>query len=72
LSPQRIAKLDTPEAREIYGQRLARVEAVCGNIRSQTRVDRFPLRGKINVTMQWMRYWMGHNIAKLRNYGMAV
>jgi hypothetical protein len=72
LSQQMIAKIDTPEAREIYGQRLAIVEPVFGNIRSQKRLDRFTLRGKIKVNIQWMLYCMVHNIEKLRNYGMAV
>ena len=67
-----IAKIDTPEAREIYGQRLAIVEPVFGNIRSQKRLDRFTSRGKIKVNIQWMLYCMVHNIEKLLNYGMAV
>jgi Transposase DDE domain len=37
LAPQRSAKSDTPEARAIYGQRLALVEPVFGNLRSQKR-----------------------------------
>jgi hypothetical protein len=72
LSQQMTAKIDTPEAREIYGQRLAIVEPVFGNIRSQKRLDRFTLRGKIKVNIQWMLYCMVHNIEKLLNYGMAV
>jgi transposase len=72
LSQQMITKIDTPEAREIYGQRLAIVEPVFGNIRSQKRLDRFTLRSKIKVNIQWMLYCMVHNIEKLLNYGMAV
>jgi Transposase DDE domain len=71
LSQQMIAKIDTPEAREIYGQRLASVEPVFGNIRSQKRLDRFTLRGKIKVNSQWMLYCMVHNSEKLLNDGMA-
>jgi len=37
LSQQMIAKIDTPEAREIYGVRLAIVEPVFGHIRAQKR-----------------------------------
>jgi transposase len=70
LSQQMIAKIDTPEAREIYGQRLAIVEPVFGNIRSQKRLDHFTLRGKIKVNIQWMLYCMVHNIEKLLHYGM--
>jgi Transposase DDE domain len=72
LSQQMRAKIDTPEAREIYGQRLAIVEPVFGNLRSQKRLDRFTLRGKIKVTIQWMLYCMVHNIEKILHYGGAV
>jgi Transposase DDE domain len=67
-----IAKIDTPEAREIDGQRLAIVEPVFGNIRSQKRLDRFTLRGRIKINIQWMRYCMVHNIEKLVNYGIVM
>ena len=69
LSQQMIAKIDTPEAREIYGQRLAIVEPVFGNLRAQKRLDHFPLRGKLKVTIQWMLYCMVHNIEKILHYG---
>jgi hypothetical protein len=72
LSQKMIAKIDTPEARAIYGQRLAIVEPVFGNLRSQKRLDRFPLRGKIKVNIPWMLYCMVHNIEKLLHYGKAV
>ena len=72
LSQKMIAKIDTPEAREIYGQRLAIVEPVFGNLRSQKRLDRFTLRGRIKVNIQWMLYCMIHNIEKLLHYGGAV
>lgn len=72
LSQQMIAKIDTPEARKIYGQRLAIVEPVFGNIRSQKRLDRFTLRGKIKVNIQWMLYCMVHNLEKIVHYGMAA
>jgi transposase len=72
LSQKMIAKIDTPAARAIYGQRLAIVEPVFGNIRSQKRLDRFTLRGRIKVNIQWMLYCMVHNIEKLLHYGKAV
>jgi transposase len=72
LSQKMIAKIDTPEAREIYGQRLAIVEPVFGNLRSQKRLDRFTLRGRIKVNIQWMLYCMVHNIEKLLHYGGVV
>jgi transposase len=72
LSQKMIVKIDTPEAREIYGQRLAIVEPVFGNLRSQKRLDHFTLRGKIKVNIQWMLYCMVHNIEKVLHYGGAV
>ena len=72
LSQQMITKIDTPEARAIYGQRLAIVEPVFGNLRSQKRLDRFTLRGKIKVNIQWMLYFMVHNMEKIVHYGMAA
>jgi transposase len=72
LSQQMSAKIDTPEARELYGQRLAIVEPVFGNIRSQKRLDHLTLRGKIKVNIQWMLYCIVHNIEKVLHYGGAV
>jgi transposase len=72
LSQQMIAKIDTPKAREIYGRRLAIVEPVCGNLRSQKRLDRFTLRGKIKVSIQWTLYGMAHHIEKILHYGRAM
>jgi hypothetical protein len=72
LSQKMIAKIDTPAAREIYGQRLAIVEPVFGNLRSQKRLGRFTLRGKVKVSIQWMLYCMVHNIERILHYGRAV
>jgi transposase len=72
LSQKMITKIDTLEAREIYGRRLAIVEPVFGNVRSQKRLDRFTLRGRIKVNIQWMLYCMVHNLEKILHYGKAV
>src|SRR5262245_7732487 len=72
LSQKMIMKIDTPAARAIYGRRLAIVEPVFGNLRSQKRLDRFTLRGRIKVNIQWMLYGMVHNIEKILHYGGAV
>jgi transposase len=72
LSEKMRAKIDTAEARVIYGQRLAIGEPVFGNLRSQKRLDRFTLRGKITVTIQWMLYCMVQNMEKILHYGGAV
>jgi hypothetical protein len=72
LSEKMRAKIDTPEARAIYGQRLASVEPVFGNLRSQKRLDRLTLRGKVKVSIQWLLYCMVHNIEKILHSGGAV
>jgi len=69
LSQQMIAKIDTPEARSIYDRRLAIVEPVCANIRTQKRLDRFTLRGQAKVNVQWVLYCLVHNMEKILHYG---
>jgi len=64
-------KIDTEQGRKIYTQRLAIVEPVFSNIRVQKRLDRFTLRGKAKVNIQWLMYCMVHNIEKIMNYGFA-
>ena len=64
-------KIDTELGRKIYNRRKAIVEPVFGNIRFLKRLDRFTLRGKIKVNIQWLLYCLVHNIAKLTNYGFA-
>ena len=65
------AKIDTLEGRRIYGRRLAIVEPVFANIRAQKRLDRFTLRTKTKVNIQWMLFALIHNIEKIAHYGMA-
>jgi transposase len=72
LSRQMIARIDTKEGRDIYSRRLAIVEPVFGNIRSQKGLDRFTLRGKGKINIQWTLYCMVHNIEKIANYGKAA
>ena len=62
------AKVDSEKGRKIYPQRLAIVEPVFANITTQKRMDRFTLRSKIKVDIQWMLYCMVHNIEKILNY----
>jgi transposase len=62
-------KIDTPEGRKIYGKRIGIVEPVFGNIRACKKMDRFTLRGKIKVGIQWKLYCLVHNIEKILNYG---
>ena len=61
-------KVDSDKGRKIYPRRMAIVEPVFANIRTQKRMDRFTLRSKIKVNIQWMLYCMVHNIEKIMNY----
>lgn len=58
-------KIDTAPARAIYGRRLAIVEPVFANLRSNKRLDRFTYRGLAKVSVQWLLYCLVHNIEKL-------
>jgi hypothetical protein len=64
-------KIDTLEGRRTYSKRLGIVEPVFGNIRTCKRMDRFTLRGKTKVNIQWMLYCLVHNIEKIINYGIS-
>jgi transposase/IS5 family transposase len=71
LSKQMVEKIDSEEGRRIYPQRLAIAEPVFANLRINKRLDRFTLRGKIKVNIQWLLYCLVHNIEKILNYGLA-
>ena len=71
LLKEMIAKVDTERGREIYHQRIGVVEPVFANIRAVKRMDRFTLRWKIKVNIQWVLYCMVHNIGKIMSYGLA-
>ena len=71
-SKEMAAKIDTEEGRRIYSRRNAIVEPVFANIRFNKKLDRFNLRGKVKVTIQWLLYCMVHNIEKIVNFGYAT
>jgi transposase/IS5 family transposase len=62
------AKVDSAKGRKIYPQRIAIVEPVFANIRTHKQLNRFTLRGKIKVNIQWMLYCMVHNMGKIMRY----
>jgi IS5 family transposase len=64
-------KVDTERGRGIYHQRIGIAEPVFANIRAVKGLDRFTLRGKIKVNIQWVLYCMVHNIGKIMSYGFA-
>jgi transposase len=71
ISQAMVKKIETQKGRKIYPQRIAIVEPVFANIRVHKRLDKFNLRGKIKVNIQWLLYCMVHNIEKVANYGFA-
>jgi len=62
-------KIDTPAGRAQYSRRIAIVEPVFGNLRSTLGLDRFSLRGKRKVDIQWKLYCIVHNLFKIHRYG---
>ena len=71
ISQAMVEKIETQKGRKIYPQRIGIVEPVFANIRVHKGMDKFSLRGKIKVNIQWMLYCMVHNIEKIANYGFA-
>jgi len=68
LSKQMAAKIDSAQGRSLYAERMRIVEPVFGNIRAQKGLDRFTLRTKVKVNIQWLLYCMVHNIEKIMKY----
>lgn len=68
-SLQMIEKMDTEEGRQIYSMRMGIVEPVFANIRYNKNMNRFTLRTKEKVNVQWLFYSIVHNIEKIVNFG---
>ena len=64
------AKIDSEKGRRIYHQRMAIAELVFANIRVHKVMNRFTLRGRIKVNIQWLLYCMVHNIGKILTRGL--
>ncbi len=62
-------KVDTPQGRYQYSRRMGIVEPVFANICSTLGLDRFTLRGRKKVDIQWKLYCMVHNLLKIHRYG---
>jgi hypothetical protein len=69
LSARMRRKIDQPQARKIYARRLAIVEPVFANLRSNKRLDRFTYRGREKVNLQWLLYCLVHNLEKIAHCG---
>jgi hypothetical protein len=62
-------KIDSPQGKKIYARRLGVVEPVFANICVQKRMDRFTLRSKLKVDIQWRLFALVHNIGKIHSFG---
>jgi transposase len=69
LTKAMAAKIDSEKGRRIYHHRIAIAEPVFANIRVRNLMNRFTLRGKIKVNIQWLLYCIVHNIGKILNFG---
>ena len=65
------AKIDTEQGRRVYDQRAGIVEPVFANIRFLKSMDRFTLRSRLKVNIQWLLYCMVHNMGKIAGYGFT-
>ena len=66
------ARIDAPAGRAQYGQRFGTVEPVFANLRHNKRLDRFTLRGRVEVDAQWKLLCLVHDIEKLANTGYVA
>lgn len=70
-SARMIEKIDRAEIRDLYSRRMGIIEPVFANITFHKRMNRFTLRRKAKVNIQWCLYCMVHNIGKIAG-AMAV
>jgi len=66
------AKIDSEAGKRIYARRLGIVEPVFSNICVQKRMDRFTLRTKRKVDVQWGLFALVHNIGKIHTFGTLI
>jgi hypothetical protein len=63
------AKIDTEQGKQFYARRLGIVEPVFANICVHKHMNRFTLRTKLKVDVQWRLFAMVHNIGKIQAFG---
>jgi gas vesicle protein len=63
------AKIDTEQGKQIYARRLGIVEPVFANICVHKPMNRFTLRTKLKVDVQWRLFALVHNIGKIHTFG---
>jgi transposase len=64
LSEKMRKKIDDPAYRELYSRRMQIIEPAFSNIAYCKGMNRFTLRSKNKVNIQWQLYCMVHNIGK--------
>jgi transposase len=64
-SEMMMRKIDTPYGRDMYSRRMGIVEPVFANIKTHKGLNRFTLRGKAKVNVQWLLFCCVHNIGKI-------
>lgn len=63
-------KIDTQAARRIYSKRMGIVEPVFGNITANKKMNRFTLRGRSKIRIQWLLFALVHNMEKIATTGL--
>lgn len=58
-------KIDTEQGRELYSRRMGIIEPVFADITHCKRMNRFTLRSKAKVNIQWLLFCLVHNIGKI-------
>jgi transposase len=71
FSEKMMVKIDTPAGREMYSRRMGIVEPVFANITFHKGLNRFTLRTKEKVNIQWLLYCIVHNIGCAKSPSMA-
>jgi len=66
------AKIDSEQGKKIYARRLTIVEPVFANICVHKHMNRFTLRSKSKVDVQWRLFALVHNIGKIHIFGALL
>jgi hypothetical protein len=64
-------KIDSRQGKQVYARRLGIVEPVFVNFCVQKHMNRFTLRAKSKVDVQWRLFALVHNIGKIQTFGIV-
>jgi hypothetical protein len=64
LSEKMRVKIDESAYRALYGRRMQIIEPCFSDVAYSKGMNRFSLRSKIKVNIQWLLYCVVHNIGK--------